>query len=187
MLASGHAPLDGFLSGPSPGTLLSVEPRNSLAQGNNTEGIRLSPLASTLTEILQSFHRPAVALTEDGSVVCSNSAAMRIIDRQPGDDADEVARNPSEWPRRAAFQADGLTLYLAIPDKTVDLALPELKHIPPRLARIARLVIAGCTDKQIATQTGLTFSTVRTYVRQIYRRLDVHTRVELVNTSLARE
>lgn len=158
-----------------------METRTSLAHFN-------SPLASTLTEILQGYHRPAVALAEDGSVVCSNAAAMRIIDRQPGHDADkDVAGHPSAWPRRAAFQADGLTLYLAIPDKTVDLTLPELKSIPPRLARIARLVIAGCTDKQIATQTGLTFSTVRTYVRQIYRRLNVHTRVELVNTSLARE
>ncbi len=165
-----------------------VETRTSLAHGNSTEDVRLSQLASTLTEILQGYHRPAVALTADGTIVCSNSAAMRVIDRQPGDDAaKDMARNPSEWPRRAAFQADGLTLYLAIPDKTVDLAVPELKSIPPRLARIARLVIAGCTDRQIATQTGLTFSTVRTYVRQIYRHLNVHTRVELVNTSLARE
>jgi DNA-binding NarL/FixJ family response regulator len=48
-------------------------------------------------------------------------------------------------------------------------------------SKIARLVVAGCTDKQIENQPGLTFSTVRTYVRHIYRRLDLHSRVELVN------
>ena len=84
-----------------------------------------------------------------------------------------------------AFEADGLTLHLAVPEKTLDGTLPDLKHMPPRLAKIARLVVSGCTDKQIASQTGLSFSTVRTYVRQIYRRLDVHSRVELVNASLA--
>ncbi|MFY0530668.1 helix-turn-helix domain-containing protein [Nannocystis pusilla] len=63
---------------------------------------------------------------------------------------------------------------------------PELRPraaAPPRLAKIARLVISGCTDKQIATRTGLSFSTVRTYVRQIYRRIGVHSRVELVHAT----
>jgi DNA-binding NarL/FixJ family response regulator len=54
-------------------------------------------------------------------------------------------------------------------------------RLPPRLIKIARMVIAGCTDRQIAVRTGLSFSTVRTYVRQIYRRLGVHNRVELVH------
>ena len=74
-----------------------------------------------------------------------------------------------------------------MPDEALDVTLPDPQHIPPRLAKIARLVISGCTDKQIATQTGLTFATVRTYVRQIYRRLNVHSRVEMVNLSLAQK
>ena len=153
------------------------------------EAVRTSPLGSMLTELLQGYRRPAVVVTQDGTMVCSNPAAMRIIDGQL--DGDEVATDnsvsidPGEWPRRVAFEADGLTLHLAVPEKTLDVTLPDLKHIPPRLAKIARLVVSGCTDKQIAGQTGLSFSTVRTYVRQIYRRLNVHSRVELVNASLA--
>ena len=48
------------------------------------------------------------------------------------------------------------------------------------------LVIDGLTDKQISQRIGLTFSTVRTYVRQIYRRMGVHSRVGLVHASRAR-
>ena len=43
------------------------------------------------------------------------------------------------------------------------------------------VVVSGCTDKQIAARTGLSFSTVRTYVRQVYRRMGVHTRVALLH------
>jgi DNA-binding NarL/FixJ family response regulator len=82
-------------------------------------------------------------------------------------------------------------LYLAVPNQALESTTntPE-PQLPPRLAKIARLVISGCTDKQIASRTGLSFSTVRTYVRQIYRRIGVHSRVELVhasNTNLVRD
>jgi len=65
--------------------------------------------------------------------------------------------------------------------ETPDRSLDVVTRLPPRLARIAKMVISGSTDKQIASHTGLSFSTVRTYVRQIYRRIGVHTRVELVH------
>lgn len=44
-------------------------------------------------------------------------------------------------------------------------------------------MISGLTDKKIAQRLGLTFSTVRTYVRQIYRRMGVHNRVALVHAT----
>ena len=151
------------------------------------EAVRTSPLGSLLNELLQGYRRPAVVVTQDGTLVHSNPAAMRIIDGEPDGDvaSDHVSIDPGTWLRRVAFEAHGLTLHLAVPDKASDDALPDPKHLPPRLAKIARLVVSGCTDKQIAGQTGLSFSTVRTYVRQIYRRLGVHTRVELVHASLA--
>lgn len=141
-----------------------------------------------MAELVHGYRRPAAVLGEKGAIVCLNAAATQLLDRQPGDDEDgDLPLDPSAWPRRAAFRADGVILYLAVPDHVLDLASPDLKHVPPRLAKIARLVISGCTDKQIAVQTGLSFSTVRTYVRQIYRRLGVHSRVELVNASLDRK
>ena len=118
-----------------------------------------------LTELLQGYRRPAVIVTRDGAVVCCNPAAMRIIDdHSDGDDvttSNDVSSDPGEWPRRVAFEADGLTLHLAVPEKTLDVTLPDLKHMPPRLAKIARLVVSGCTDEQIASQTGLSFATLR--------------------------
>ena len=152
------------------------------------EAVRTSPLGSLLNELLQGYRRPAVVVTQDGTLVHSNPTAMRIIDGESDGDVGsghDVSIDPGTWPRRVTFEAHGLTLHLAVPDKASDRALPDPKHLPPRLAKIARLVVSGCTDKQIAGQTGLSFSTVRTYVRQIYRRLGVHTRVELVHASLA--
>ncbi len=185
-----HTPvtLGGFLSSRRPGTLASVKAKSPAPQDPAPDAVRQPPLVSLLAELLQGYRRPAVATNDKGSIVCSSPAATRLVDRQPDDDVDEpIPADPSAWPRRAAFQADGLTLYLVVPDEALNVILPDPQHIPPRLAKIARLVISGCTDKQIASQTGLSFSTVRTYVRQIYRRLNVHTRVELVNLSLARE
>ncbi|HEY0133584.1 MAG TPA: LuxR C-terminal-related transcriptional regulator [Nannocystis sp.] len=176
----------------------SMEARNSAGTWQKTAAAdvepataRPVPVVNLLTELLQGYRRPAVVSTEQGTIVCMNAAAMRSIDRKPGDEDDGIPADPKEWPRRASIQAEGQTFYLSVPNQALDTAsgAPE-PQLPPRLAKIARLVISGCTDKQIATRTGLSFSTVRTYVRQIYRRIGVHSRVELVhasNTSLARD
>lgn len=159
---------------------------------SETVATRPVPVLNILTELLQGYRRPAVVTTEQGSVVCMNAAAMRSIERKPGEENDGTPSDPKDWPRRAAIQADGQTYYLAVPNQALDAGTtntPE-PQLPPRLAKIARLVISGCTDKQIASRTGLSFSTVRTYVRQIYRRIGVHSRVELVhasNSGLARD
>lgn len=148
-------------------------------------------LVHVLTELLQGYRRPAVVTNDQGAIVCMNAAAMRSIDRKPGEESDGTPTDPKEWPRRATLQGDGQVLYLSVPDQALSAGsnTPE-PQLPPRLAKIARLVISGCTDKQIANRTGLSFSTVRTYVRQIYRRIGVHSRVELVhasNTNLVRD
>jgi DNA-binding NarL/FixJ family response regulator len=41
------------------------------------------------------------------------------------------------------------------------------------------LFAAGRTEKEAAGETGLSLTSVRTYVRRIYDRLRVHSRVEL--------
>ena len=128
---------------------------------------------SLLTELLQGFVRPAVFGTERGALLCMNAAAVRVLDPEPG------AGMPAEWPRRLALEVDGQTFHLAAPDPGEGTS--SRPRLPPRLDKIAKLVIAGLTDKQIASRIGLTFSTVRTYVRQIYRRCGVHSRVELVH------
>src|SRR5688572_6754664 len=53
--------------------------------------------------------------------------------------------------------------------------------LPPSLSRIASLLVCGHSDKQIAALTGLSHTTVRTYVRRLYTRTGVRSRVELVH------
>ena len=177
-------------------TTTTMEARNPAGNWQKGEAepvaSRPVPVLNILTELLQGYRRPAVVTTEQGAVVCMNAAAMRNIDRKPGEESDGTPSDPKDWPRRAAIQADGQTYYLSVPNQALDAGTPNTPEpqLPPRLAKIARLVISGCTDKQIASRTGLSFSTVRTYVRQIYRRIGVHSRVELVhasNSNLARD
>jgi len=138
-----------------------------------------TPTLSLLTELLQGLRRPAVFGTDQGAVLCMNGAATQSIDRKPGETRDVI---PADWPRRLAIQIDGQTFHLAVPDPAPAVTPPS--HLPPRLAKIARLVISGLTDKQIASHTGLSFSTVRTYVRQIYRSIGVNSRIALIYARL---
>ena len=115
------------------------------------------------------------ATDERGVVVYMNRAAVN-----------EVDSDAKDWPSLAVFRTlDGQSFMLRRPAWAGD-ALPPEPVLPPRLAKIAALVIDGLTDKQISQRIGLTFSTVRTYVRQIYRRMGVHSRVGLVHASRAR-
>lgn len=131
---------------------------------------------SLLTDLVQGFRRPALFGTEQGALLCMNAAAVRRIAHAPSATEDVI---PADWPRRLTLQVDGHTFHLVAPDPSE--GATSLPSLPPRLAKIAKMVIAGSTDKQIASRTGLSFSTVRTYVRQIYRRFGVHSRVELVH------
>ena len=42
------------------------------------------------------------------------------------------------------------------------------------------MLVSGASTRQIAEQTGLTVATVHTYLKRIYSKLGVHSRVELV-------
>jgi len=139
-------------------------------------------LVDLLTELLQGYRHPAAATDGHGVVVCMNAAALA-----EGEPREITAAEVRDWPPLVSFQAtDGQTFMLRCPVRTLDATAPPTRALPPRLEKIARLVIDGLTDKQIAARVGLTFSTVRTYVRQIYRRMGVHNRVALVHATRAR-
>jgi DNA-binding NarL/FixJ family response regulator len=53
-------------------------------------------------------------------------------------------------------------------------------ELSPQQARIVSLLMEGMTDKEIAAEMDLKFSTVRTYMDRIFLRLGVDDRVELV-------
>jgi DNA-binding NarL/FixJ family response regulator len=188
-----------FSPAPAPrtGWAPSLAPSPSLAPAPAPSPSHLPSEASTsqakgitpaLAELVYGYHKPAFMTDVHGQIVCMNAAAGRMFD--PGSDVNSSVRSAvgpvalEKWDRKATLFVDGKTLYLVIPESAGDEALrPEMTSLPPRLAKIARLVVSGCTDKQIAGRTGLSFSTVRTYVRQIYRRVGVHSRVELVHAT----
>ena len=52
--------------------------------------------------------------------------------------------------------------------------------LTPRERDVVALLVSGCSTKQIASTTSLTVSTVNTYLKRIFSKLGVHSRVELV-------
>lgn len=57
-----------------------------------------------------------------------------------------------------------------------------LKRAPltPRERDVVSLLVSGSSTRDIASKTGLTVSTVNTYLKRIFAKLGVHSRVELV-------
>jgi DNA-binding NarL/FixJ family response regulator len=56
----------------------------------------------------------------------------------------------------------------------------ELRALSPRLEAVRDLLLAGCSDKEIAEECGLAQPTVREYVTTIYRRYGVNSRARLL-------
>lgn len=56
----------------------------------------------------------------------------------------------------------------------------ERAPLTPRERDVAGLVVSGVSTRDVASRTGLTISTVNTYLKRIFAKLGVHSRVELV-------
>ena len=52
--------------------------------------------------------------------------------------------------------------------------------LTPRERDVVSLLVAGSSTREIAAETGLTVSTVSTYLKRIFSKLGVHSRVELI-------
>ncbi|MEM9019014.1 MAG: LuxR C-terminal-related transcriptional regulator [Planctomycetota bacterium] len=55
------------------------------------------------------------------------------------------------------------------------------QELSPRQVQLLRMLLLGKTPKRIAYELGLAESTVRTYIRDLYRRVGVHGREELMS------
>lgn len=58
---------------------------------------------------------------------------------------------------------------------------PELEKLSPQERKILDALRAGLAYKQIAAENFLSISTVRTHVRSIYEKLEVHCRTDALN------
>jgi DNA-binding CsgD family transcriptional regulator len=52
--------------------------------------------------------------------------------------------------------------------------------LTPRERDVVTLLVGGSSTRDIAAETGLTISTVNTYLKRIFSKLGVHSRVELI-------
>lgn len=53
--------------------------------------------------------------------------------------------------------------------------------LAPQQERIVRLIMQAKGDKEIAREVGISFPTVRTYLKRIFERADVEDRMQLVH------
>ncbi|MFN6178575.1 MAG: LuxR C-terminal-related transcriptional regulator [Flavobacteriales bacterium] len=67
----------------------------------------------------------------------------------------------------------------SVQQKQVNVAL--MKSLTPRENELVQLLAEGYPYKEIADRLGLSIETVRTYIRAIYNKLQVHSRTEALN------
>ncbi|MDR2463313.1 MAG: response regulator transcription factor [Verrucomicrobiales bacterium] len=70
---------------------------------------------------------------------------------------------------------------------TVSAASPGEETLAPREFELLELVAAGCFNSEIAERMGITFESVRTYIKRIYAKLHVRNRTEAVLRHLQRK
>lgn len=148
-----------------------------------------------LRKIVDALIQPAfVICCKEGSLRHANTAARRIFRstprwlpacacRQPGTPAPwqkVVHIDTEKGPRDLVFPA----LHAVGPEDAPHSVWAQRWELPPRLARVAACLMRGDSDKEIATQLGLGFHTVRTYTKSLYRKVGVHSRGELVQKIL---
>jgi DNA-binding NarL/FixJ family response regulator len=62
----------------------------------------------------------------------------------------------------------------------------EPVHLSEREAEVLQLVAKGYVNREIADQLGISAATVGTHVKNLYRKLSVHSRVQVVRVAQAR-
>jgi len=60
------------------------------------------------------------------------------------------------------------------------LELSSELSLSPRQAQIAKHLLLGCSDKQIATELEISVATVRTHLTRLFSRFDIQDRNELI-------
>ena len=85
-----------------------------------------------------------------------------------------------------ADESQGLTVKNKIPLKQMPAEIEtEGANLPVKLSRrekeIVNLISQGKSDKEIAEELNISFQTVQTHNKNIFKKMDVHSRIELIN------
>jgi DNA-binding NarL/FixJ family response regulator len=151
-----------------------------------------------LCKAIDAFREPAYLVSSQGEVVFANEVARANFPELPTWIC-EKGRLLSEslcghaTARVCRLAAGSEQLLLVLPeynkcrDESSCVGSSILRELPPSLAKVARYLIMGLSDKEIAAESHLTLASVRTYTTRIYRRLGVGGRQELLATVLAEQ
>lgn len=95
-----------------------------------------------------------------------------------GEEAQRLAR----WCGKTIARGIVYARKLEGPVRTDDDVRALLESIPltPRERDVVGRLVAGASTREIASATGLTVSTINTYMKRIFAKLGVHSRVELL-------
>jgi DNA-binding NarL/FixJ family response regulator len=126
---------------------------------------------AALERVIEAVYQP-VWIVGTGGILHSNASAREADELSQAVMQTGVDDDPRFVVSRVAIgRTSSVSLVVAHPITPAPL--------PPSLARIAALVARGLSDKDIARSLEIPLTTVRTYVRRIYTRLGVRSRVEL--------
>jgi DNA-binding CsgD family transcriptional regulator len=145
--------------------------------------------------IADAIDAPAFIATTSGIVVHANQKAVAAYPSYPAWMKVCCSERPGvkrpSWVKRVPIRLGEMSFWLLLPERLV--ADPEDAPmtpwarrwgLQPRHARLAALLMQGLSDKEIAERLGLEYTTVRTYVKELFVLARVHSRHELVNAAL---
>lgn len=145
--------------------------------------------AESTARLLDKFSQPAFLVDESGGWSFANKAARAAFHHQPpwfnllrGDDEDRLSACANVqrldlggklW--RLVLPRDG-----AVPTTPREVRRQRIERFPKHLQQTAHALSDGRSDKEIATDLDVSLSTARSYVSQVFRRLEIHRRRDLV-------
>jgi len=160
------------------------------------EALDQEPLApGNVAKIANAIDGAAMIVAPGGHVVFANAMARAVYSQYPpwleACASDEPDRKRPPWMRRVPLVLGQKRQYLLMPD-VLELD-PELApsapwarrwKLAPREAKVAACIVQGLGDKEVADRLGVTVSTARTYVKRLFSRANVHSRMELTSAIL---
>jgi DNA-binding CsgD family transcriptional regulator len=134
---------------------------------------------------------PFTEVLDPGSIPIANQAfAQKIVGNVASTEYDVTLRKRdgtlvraeiSSVPFRGNQSIAGVFGLAAIDEQTPPPRAADGEvSLTPRQAQVLHLLARGCSTEQMADELGVAEDTIRNHIRAIFRRLDVHSRLEAV-------